>query len=235
MNAVVESYVDGMNDLDKALATGNYLNISKHVPNLLLAGYEKQSSGLWVKPSLDFNIAPTYDSFVKALYYLPDEPKMSEEVPFEVNLTEALVGWRGWRISKNGYLESLNNGYKWTPDTMFKAKCKRCKELPAEHHTCGIYAADSVDSVPSHTVLGEVYGWGRYVRGNSGWRCEFAYPKALYLKSNQADLIDKLRAYHVPIYIDQPLKIYDPSEDGYGHREDQENGYLGADQQPDAS
>jgi hypothetical protein len=83
-------------------------------------------------------------------------------------------------------------------------------------------------------VLGEVYGWGRYIRGDIGWRAQYAYPKCFYLKANQMNHVDFLRTFHVPIYIEQPIKIYNPEEDGYEHRNDEAHGYFGAGEVTDA-
>lgn len=77
-------------------------------------------------------------------------------------------------------------------------------------------------------ILGEVFGWGRYVRGGIGWRSQFAYPKSFYLKSSQVNLIDHLRPYHVPIYVEQPVLIYNPEEDGYEHGTHEAHRNLGA-------
>jgi hypothetical protein len=156
------------------------------------------------------------------------------ESSFEVNLTEALVGWRIWKLTGN-LLTSWNSNTVWNPDWPLQAegRCRYEHSLPPhEHCTCGIYAADSVDDTPDDDdvviILGQVYGWGRYVRGDSGWRAQFAYPKSFHLNANQAEAVDPLRKYHVPIFIEQPIKIYDPAEDGYEHREDEQNWNLGA-------
>jgi hypothetical protein len=144
---------------------------------------------------------------------------------------------------RGGYITSYNDNTLWNPDWPLQAegKCRWKHELaPHEHCSCGIYAADSIDNAPgdpddTELVLGEVYGWGRYVRGDRGWRAQFAYPKSFHLRSNQAEHVDPLRKYHVPIYIEQPMKIYDPVEEGYEHREDDENWNLGAGTKSDAA
>lgn len=109
--------------------------------------------------------------------------------------------------------------------------------VPAEFCTCGIYAKDTLDEVIENKydgIYGQVYGWGRYVRGDQGWRAQYMYPKRFYLTRNFAreispDTIDFLRTYHVPIYVEQPTLLYNPEEDGYEHRSNEENWNFGAD------
>jgi hypothetical protein len=148
--------------------------------------------------------------------------------PFEVNMMEPLAGWKGWKLD-GGLLCSPAYPVVWSSDRPFEARCTACAESPSEGHSCGIYAADSAEAVQRYGVFhGEVWGWGRYVRGSQGWRAQFAYPKSFHLKHGQADLIEALKRYHVPIFIDEPLRVYDPEEEGYfGYRNSEEDGHRG--------
>jgi hypothetical protein len=179
------------------------------------------------------------DDLVEAIpQYIPPAPVEEE---FTVNLTEALVGWRRWRFTKETGspvhgLRSLNSNTLWRPGDAYKAKCrvmigmigKKHSGVPGEKCSCGVYAVDSPNSLPEKNlfwmsttkefvVTGLVYGWGRYVRGEDGWRCEFAYPKQFHLKSYQAHLVEPLKAWHVPIIIDQPLRVYNSEDEGYSN------------------
>ena len=167
-----------------------------------------------------------------------EEGEVKEGPPFEVNMMEALVGWKSWFFD-GGMLTSAQN-CKWKPLEQMEAMCPghtqlyggaplKCRHIPAEHHTCGFYAVNHPSQVmDDDEVVGQVYGWGRYVRGDNGWRAQFAYPKSFHLKAEQSDLVEPLRAYGVPIYLEQPMQVYFPEEDGYGHGQDNENGNLGA-------
>jgi len=160
------------------------------------------------------------------------------EADFEVNMMECLVGWKGWRLNKtDGLLHSPSQDLAWEPDKAITALCHTgCKAVPREHHTCGVYATDKPIGARDYgQIKGMVYGWGRYVRGNDGWRAQFAYPKSFHLTEDQVEFIEPLKKYHVPIYINQPVKIYNPEEDGYGHWEEQENRDRGAVENPFAS
>lgn len=186
-------------------------------------------SGLWVKPQ------PSYESgWLSMMPQIPyifrwtwDEspPKpVPEEVPFEMNMMEALIGWKAWSV-ENGKLYSAQQAeIAWPADAPLVAKCENgCTEPPCEHHTCGIYAGGNREEAQNYAdekneLIGLVYGWGRYVRGGDGWRAQFAYPKCFYLKQHQAELIEPLKAYHVPIYVEQPVLMYNPEEDGYEYR-----------------
>jgi hypothetical protein len=164
-----------------------------------------------------------------------EKPKTDPE-PFEVNLTEPLVGWRRWQWSQPSMsvapgLRSLNITKLWHPCEPMVAKCcvgmyahSRSHEralTPFENCTCGFYAVDNLADAPSanesdvNIVAGLVYGWGRYVRGEDGWRSQFAYPKEFHLRSFQAHLIEPLKAFRVPILIDEPIRIYNPEDEGY--------------------
>lgn len=154
----------------------------------------------------------------------PPEPE------FEVNMMEPLVGWRSWNLA-NHLLLSLHTGTRWHPDEARAAGCTKgwhgSDKVPTGNCTCGIYAVNDVKFVPGGDVYGEVYGWGRYVRGEDGWRAEFAYPKSFYLDQSQVELIEPLRKYHVPIHILTPIQCYDPSEDGYENWTNEAHGDRG--------
>lgn len=154
----------------------------------------------------------------------PEQPP--EEPKFEVDLVEPLVGWKSL-IFNNELLESSYSYFEWQHLVPAIAKCNDCMDSgqhqpPAVHGTCGIYAVDKREDVPIDSgddseVMCEVYGWGRYVRGDQGWRAGKAYLKAIYLRSNQWAMVEKLKAYGVPITLDIPTPVYDPQEDGYEH------------------
>lgn len=160
---------------------------------------------------------------------------------FEVNMVEALVGWKGWSINNDKLLSAYSS--MWLPEKPFEAKCGNggnCKS-PNVACTCGAYAADKRETAHAGKgkVLGQVYGWGRYVRADSGWRAQFAYPKSFFLMEDQVEWIEILKPYRVPIYITQPFKIYDPTEDGYEGEDDgdwkaEEDRHSGAGQESDA-
>ncbi len=163
--------------------------------------------------------------------------KLELENQFEVNMMECLIGWKGWNLSPEGLLISPSYGYQaWQPQEGFRATCAQCTPVVMTNHTCGIYAADTFEKARPHGKLrGTVYGWGRYIRGSEGWRAEFAYPKEFHLEAGQVDMIEPLKKYHVPIFIQSPIKIYSPEEDGYGHGDDQADGNSGTDQASDTS
>lgn len=139
---------------------------------------------------------------------------------FEVNLTTPLEGWKTWEL-KDGFLHTRDN-FVWRPDEAVTARCTACNPTVTEDCSCGIYSADELSTARVYFhVTGKIYGWGRYIRGYVGWRSQFAYPKEFQLDANQIELVDILRKYHVPIYIQEPTLIYSPKEDGYEHRQDE--------------
>ena len=197
---------------------------------------------------------PCYDNeriSINGMRHLACVPKPlpPPEPDFEINMMEALVGWKSWQIRKvsiagvdHGMLiySQRNIEAVWFPEKAFVASCesgKHCPKVPAEKDTCGIYAGGKPDETNGYgKILGEVYGWGRYVRGESGWRSEFAYPKSFHLKAGQEEFIDELKKYRVPIFVQQPLRIYDPREDGYdGDWQTETDRDFGTDQKSDPS
>ena len=173
--------------------------------------------------------APTFQNVQRK-----PKPK-PEEKDFEVNLVEPLQGWKAWSFNGVRIVSAFDES-QWLPLQPFEAQCSGgCKKIPAEHHTCGIYAI-SLDQenagthINGHSVIGEVYGWGRYIRGSSGWRAEFAYPKCFFLANNQKDWIPALKEYQVPIFVFEPIQRYDPQDGGYenAHWENPADGNLGA-------
>jgi hypothetical protein len=192
--------------------------------------FRQTPGGLYVAydPTLQTMGGVTIESLIDAR--LEPSPAPPPEPPYEVNMMEALVGWKTWNLvntSNGDFLETRASF--WMPDGPLEAVCLPprgpCYEIPNEQCTCGIYAADSKNEAMAHNdIVGLVYGWGRYVRGTDGWRAQYAYPKCFWLTEYQAGrYIDALKKYHVPIYVSQPTLIYNPEEDGYEHRGEEEN------------
>lgn len=130
---------------------------------------------------------------------------------------------------------------QWLPEEAIPAKCKihgPAHPVPGEFCSCGFYALDArinPDRGYGARVYGEVYGWGRYVRGENGWRCQYAYPKCFHACEDiTPDEMDILKKYRVPIYMEQPILMYNPEEDGYEHRNDETNWNFGSSTEPDA-
>lgn len=244
--------------------------LTKIDPVALLLGDYKKKGSLYVSGKEDDievrNFASYSYKFMTSVAH-GREPK-SEEPPFEVNMMEALVGWKAWQVV-GGRVVSALQGTQWVPCEPLVAKCEckppinwfyygddkpvekvktpLCDDTPQKNGSCGIYAAGEREEAEQYTkesngwypwdytnkkqsaFIGEIYGWGRYVRGDSGWRSQFAYPKCFYLRPSQVEFIDTLRAFHVPIYIEQPVQVYNPNEDGYNeYRQNEENWDIGA-------
>ena len=178
-----------------------------------------------------------------------EAPEITQD-EFEVNLVEPLLGWRGWWLDDTGMLRSLNDtDFVWPREKRAEARCERFDHTPpVKKCTCGIYAVDTrqklAEDFPTYQqgmVTGLVYGWGRYVRGDKGFRCQYAYPRCFYL-DGMSDLlhtvhgISGLRAYRVPIYIDTPVQVYSPEEDGYdGYWTNEADRNLGAYEESDTA
>jgi hypothetical protein len=67
--------------------------------------------------------------------------------------------------------------------------------------SCGIYVAASRDEAShyGHGIAVEVFGWGRVIEHSGGWRCQFAYPKKIYVPESEYD--ERLQDYGVEVEI----------------------------------
>jgi len=194
--------------------------IQNSIANPLFSDFEKREGAALFTP-----ICPESESALRwmqtqtpILYNMRPVEKVDPkpEVDFEVNLMEPLIGWKSWHAD-SGILKSNGGTFFWRPGKAAEALCGAgCTKVPAEHHTCGIYGAESQLTAEGYGgVLGQVYGWGRYIRHTGGWKAQYAYPRCFYLREEQMNLIEFLKAYHVPVYVEQPVKMYDPAEEGY--------------------
>ena len=162
-------------------------------PDVLFDQFEKTSHacGIYVpkNPERD-NLLGFYLSAIPDTAFMPsptfawkfigavDQVIKPDSEEFEVNMVEALVGWRSWKVhsSKNVLISQYTHGQEeeptsWQPGEALRAKCEHSHKVPAEFCECGIYARDTWQGLADYTgVYGQVYGWGRYVRGDQGWR-----------------------------------------------------------------
>lgn len=131
----------------------------------------------------------------------PKRPALKEEQ----HLVAAVSGWRRWSVAMFGETLMSNNSTNWKPYEKLTAECKNggcslydpagiggCKGV---YCTCGIYAyknreaaAMGENSPTEYThVWGEVWLWGRIVECETGFRAQFAYPKAFVRTGGIAD------------------------------------------------
>lgn len=231
---VVEQYIEvSQLRIQADLTLGADLQaFAKTCPDPLFSNMTKSSHGLYV---------PTLES-AETLFWLTsppntvftERPKGLVVEPMEVNLTEALVGYRAWDVHADGTLASVRDySAKWPALEPMRAVCERCAESPTSGCGCGIYAVDLPDDVPEADLFGQVYGWGRYVRGDHGWRAQFAYPKKFLVRMGREAMIPLLKKYAVPISIAVAMPVYDPQEDGYENRQDPANWSRGTGAEPD--
>lgn len=232
----------------EAIAHRDLPKLFQEIPDPMFSDFEKPVDSVLFLPKtiqeqlLTLAFQPALQRWGRG--FINKKPKPTPVEPeFETNLIEALVGWKKWYLVESGFWRdnlSTMHDCIWMPDQATEAKCDEDSShiSPAFHHTCGIYAVDTIDQIREYEpqpriVIGQIYGWGKYVRGDQGWRAQFAYPKSFLLRSEQAMLVEPLRKYHVPIYVEQPLQVYDPSEDGYEYGQDEKIRSSGADQESD--
>jgi hypothetical protein len=115
-----------------------------------------------------------------------------------------LVGYREWAVHRDpdgtSALRSLFHPTIWPNDRALAAVCLRPliwhgrsgighRAVPDAVCECGIYAFrrpdfDTLRGAKGPKARGVVRGWGRYVLGTSGWRCEFASVSAIVVDAD---------------------------------------------------
>jgi hypothetical protein len=144
---------------------------------------------------------------------------MAEQaLPIDVG-DEPLIGWRCWHVLPHeGLLRPIyKRGLVWKPRQTLEALCPEDPhEPPDEHCRCGVWTVchpmllDEVGwtkappigtaPLPGIMVVGEVSLWGKIIQHERGWRASCAYPRHLYVFTEDAMLAETLRErYGVPV------------------------------------
>lgn len=101
-------------------------------------------------------------------------------------------------------LDSINQGFTWNPREVMVGICKTeattskiehpNSEVPKEGCSCGIHALDTplflaktgyvsmIGPGKSDFVWGEIAMWGKIIRGTTGIKSQYAYPRELYIR-----------------------------------------------------
>ena len=108
-------------------------------------------------------------------------------------------------------------GLVWKPREPVQAVCPDdLHEVPAEGCKCGVWTVchpmlleeigwatappQGIDKLPGVMVAGEVSLWGNIVQHERGWRASFAYPRHLYVFTDDPMIAETLRErYGVPV------------------------------------
>lgn len=131
--------------------------------------------------------------------------------PIKVNLlpeetcVEAIIGWRRWSVTMFGETLLSNNGVPWEPCKALAAVCALGNACQGIHCGCGIYAyklqkdAQTGENAPTAVthIWGQVALWGRVIEHKTGYRAQFAYPKALMDTGGIARRMSEL--YGIPL------------------------------------
>jgi hypothetical protein len=138
---------------------------------------------------------------------------------------EPLVGRRCWGLAETAdgiFICSGHSATIWPGDQPVEAACTRAHTSPGKSCSCGIYALAETEpwpyysfEGPGYAVWGEVLLWGVVIKGDKGYRAQFAYPKTLYLAHKDYDFVAPLRES----YRDVPVQLRNPyPEVERGHR-----------------
>jgi hypothetical protein len=138
-----------------------------------------------------------------------DDQKVGQ--PVVPDVVGEIVGWRAWKLvgpSRRPLLGSVTyTSTVWLPRQWTVATCGTHGEgeVPAEGHSCGLYAAKTREQLVklgyaeysdvTQTIVGEVAFAGKVIPGSQGWRAARARIKRLYLpyeKWQLAEYIERL-------------------------------------------
>jgi hypothetical protein len=140
---------------------------------------------------------------------------------------EPMIGWRAWLVVDDEgevRLSSLGRRLVWVPRCELVANCELGFDhlAPAEHCSCGVYAARETELAATymarlgaeggcrHGVIGRVSLWGSVVECENGWRASHAYPERIYVPAGSepgtvlaeaSDLAAALSVYGVPVQV----------------------------------
>jgi hypothetical protein len=139
---------------------------------------------------------------------------------------EPIVGRRCWGIAEIGggatLLCSGHGRSVWPANEKLEAACRKAHEPPGEGCTCGIYALSESEpwpyydfKGPGYAVWGTVLLWGTVIRGERGYRAQYAYPRELFLAHRDYRFVGALRKSYegVPVTLRNPYP-----EVEHGHR-----------------
>lgn len=135
--------------------------------------------------------------------------------------TEPITGFRDFEIQDtlHGLLLRSRNGAFWPPRERFRALCQKGvfadHDVPSLDCECGVYAYDNADHSSlrstSKFLWGEIAMWGDVLICETGYRAEFAYPTALFIRTQTPNtkpsrtmglIRDELsETYGVPVFL----------------------------------
>lgn len=141
-----------------------------------------------------------------------------EYVPLDLS-PRPLVGWRCWFVFPHeGLLRPIyKRGIVWKPRQAMEATCADQPHDPPDMKCkCGIWSTsdprdlqeihwtatppDGVKPLPGVLVVGQIALWGHCIEHERGVRASHAYPKVLYVFSEDVELAATLRdRYLVPV------------------------------------
>jgi transcriptional regulator with XRE-family HTH domain len=139
-------------------------------------------------------------------------------LPIDVG-DEPLIGWRCWHVLPHeGLLRPIyKRGLVWKPRQALEALCpEEPHEVPAENCRCGVWTVchpmlldevgwttappKGIGKLPGIMVVGEVSLWGKIIQHERGWRASCAYPRHLYVFTDDPLIAETLRErYGVPV------------------------------------
>src|SRR3989441_8524410 len=149
-----------------------------------------------------------------------------ERVPLDTD-NQPVTGWRCWFVLPHERLlrPIYRRGLAWKPRQATEAICPdELHKPPADGCKCGIRAVsepqflkqvhwttappDGVAPLPGILVVGQVAMWGEIEVYDRGWRSSHAYPKHLYVFTENPELAAALRdKYLVPVEYGEKAEL----------------------------
>lgn len=165
---------------------------------------------------------PVAASGVSMVQKVADLPGASSYGLKRSESVEPVVGYRDFKLVQGqfGYSLQSRNGAIWPHRKKMRGLCNGNPfvnhNVPEPTCMCGIYAYDRPDNPSmqgsSATIWGEIAMWGEVLVCDTGYRAEFAYPTALFMRkpfsahNKPTRALEQLRdeledSYGVPVFI----------------------------------
>jgi hypothetical protein len=154
-----------------------------------------------------------------ALQLSDDDGRPVDRMP---DVAAPLLGFRSWKWDGAHRLlvSPASEGTVWLPGKDLRAECRHSRgkghEVPDEQCSCGIYAATDIERAAPYTgaghVFGLVWGFGRTVPGDNGFRAAYGRVAAVLAVVREVSL-DRMqlkrvaKAYSVPLLVPHSLDV----------------------------
>lgn len=132
-------------------------------------------------------------------------PKEETPLPLEQQYVGGLRLIRGWQLSNDNKLQSLASQYTWSSGVLVAHDSPTLNNHGAGFF--GFYKWPYAESQLQGHIMGTYLGWGRSVRGEHGFRTQYAKLEALRDPNNHTSATVQLIADELGVPMLSPAEI----------------------------